>query len=110
MGIFLIIQKKNFEMSNNIITSGVYNNNNMDKFTTNKKPLSNKIMNYNDYELNTLEYKEAFEIDKRTFCEFYLSILKTNHLLIFTLFRKNDYNSKIIKILIFFISFTLFYD
>ena len=86
-------------MSNNKITSGIYKNNNFDEFITNKKPLSKTIMNYNDYELNALEYKKAFELDKRTFFEFYLSLLKTNHLLLFTFFRKNDYNSKIIKIL-----------
>ena len=66
-------------------------------------------MNLNDYELNSLQYKEALEKDKRSYCEYYLSVLKTNHLFIFTFIRKNDYNSKIIKIFLFFFCIILFY-
>ena len=63
----------------------------------------------NDYELNNLDYKEALEIDKRTYFQYYWSLLRQKHLLIFTFYTYNDYNSKIIKISLFFFSFALYY-
>ena len=65
-------------------------------------------MNKNDYELNILQYEEALLIDKRGFIEYYFSLLKINHLLLFP-FRKNDYNSLINKIYLFFFSFVLYF-
>ena len=47
--------------------------------------------------------------DKRTFLEYYISLLKTSHSFINSFLFNNDYNSKIIKIDLFFINFTLFY-
>jgi len=67
------------------------------------------IMEYNDEEKNNLKYKLALKYDKRTYIEYYLSLLKTKHLFIFSFFNNNDYNSRIIKIDLFFISFTLYY-
>ena len=66
------------------------------------------VMKKNDYEYNTLQYKEALILDKRTYFEYYLSLLKINHVLLFP-FRKNDYNSFIIKIYLFLFSFILYY-
>ena len=68
-----------------------------------------EIMEYNDEEMNNLSYKLALKYDKRNFCEFYLSLLKTKHILIFSFYNSNDYNSKIVKIDLFFICFILFY-
>ena len=62
----------------------------------------------NDFELNSLDYKEALKIDKRNYYAYYLSLLKTKHLLIFTFYIKNDYNSKIIKICLFFFFLALY--
>ena len=59
-------------------------------------------MKPNDSELNDLPYFKAREIDKRSYCEYYISLLKTGHIIIFTLFLDNDYNSRIIKIFLFF--------
>ena len=70
---------------------------------------SNTFIKYNDYELNSFSYEKALKLDKRTYCEYYISLLKTKHLLIFTFFNNNDYNSKTIKICLFFFSFALFY-
>ena len=67
-----------------------------------------KKVNYNDYELNSLTYNEAIKIDKRTYKEFYMSFLRTRHLFIFTFITKNDYNSFIIKIYLFFFGFALY--
>ena len=64
-------------------------------------------MKKNDYEFNILSYQEALKIDKRTYFAYYLSLLRINHSLLFP-FRKNDYNSFIIKIYLFFFSFTLY--
>ena len=48
--------------------------------------------NYDDYELNSLEYLEAIKYDNRTFFAIYCSILKREHLIIFTFCSRNDYN------------------
>jgi hypothetical protein len=65
-------------------------------------------MSYNDKELNSLTYKLAVSFDKRSYCEYYLSLIKTKHNLIFSFYSK-DYNSKIVKINLFFISFIIHY-
>ena len=57
-----------------------------------------KTMEYLDYEINSIPFNEAYEIDKRTFFQYYISLIKTNHILIFTFNKVNDYNSFIIKI------------
>ena len=81
-----------------------------------KSILYNKIVKikktskkYNDYELNELNYKEALKKDRRTFFQLYLSLLKTKHILIFSFFQLNDYNSYMIKIYIFFFTFAMNY-
>ena len=37
------------------------------------------IMEYNDEEINELQYDIAIKKDKRTYCIYYISLLKTNH-------------------------------
>ena len=58
---------------------------------------------------NNMQYNEAIKIDKRTFTEYYLSLLRLNQLLAFTFYTKNDNNSRIIKISIFLFSLALYY-
>ena len=70
--------------------------------------ISNKI-NYNDYELNDLSYNEALEIDKRIYFQYYLSLLKMKHILIFAFYTNTDYNSKLIKIILFLFSFSIYF-
>jgi len=65
---------------------------------------------YNDYELNSLNYKKALKIDKRTYLQYYFSLLKTKHLIIFTFYTSTDYNSRIVKISLFIFSFSLYID
>ena len=65
--------------------------------------------NYNDYELNTFSYKEASEKDKITFIEFYISLIKEKHLLIFAFFPIDDYNSMIMKLNFFFFTCFILY-
>ena len=77
--------------------------------TKDKKEIKNKdVLKYNDIELNSLLYKKALKHDKRKYFEYYISLLKSNHLLIFAFYSNNkDYNSQIIKIFLFFFSFTV---
>ena len=69
-----------------------------------------EFLKYNIYELNNLSYKEALEKDKRSYFNYCLSLIKTKHLLIFSFYPLNDYNSRIIKNLLFFISFLIFFS
>ena len=62
-----------------------------------------KVLDKTDTELNDLEYKESLLYDKRSCLEYYISLLKSQHLLIFSFYcNHNDYNSQIIKIFLVF--------
>ena len=89
--------------------------NNIENFVSSK---SNKIeslekikqiMSKNDEEINNLSYKKAIKYDKRNYFQYFVSMLKTKHIVIFIFFNNNDYNSKIIKINLFLFNFSLFY-
>ena len=60
---------------------------------------------YNDTEMNNLDYKEAIIMDNRTYCLYYISLIKSKHILISTFFYFKDYNAQIIKIYMFFFTF-----
>ena len=45
-----------------------------------------------NFELNNLEYEDALVLDKRGFVGMYWSVLKREHMIIFTFFFHNDYN------------------
>ena len=64
---------------------------------------------YIDEEINGFSYKFALQYDKRNYCQYYISLLKTQHNLICALCNNNDYNCGIIKIDLFFIGFTIEY-
>ena len=68
-----------------------------------------KLMSYSNEELNNLEYKLALKLDKRKYCEYYFSLIKTKHELIYAFFYNKDYNSKIIKIDLFLFNISLFF-
>ena len=97
----LTSEKKNLSHKNLIHIS---NSKNPKLISQNKQ-----FLNYNDYELNSLPYEKALNIDKRTYCKYYISLLRTKHLIIFTFFTHDDYNSKTIKICLFFFSFALYF-
>ena len=69
-----------------------------------------EIMEYNDKELNDLTYPLALKYDKRSFREYYFSLIKTKHDLIFSFYYNNDYNSRIIKIDLFFFGFITYFS
>ena len=56
-------------------------------------------------ELNNLQYKQALKKDKRSYCVYYFSLIKTKHLLFFSFLPLLDFNSRIIKIFLFFFNF-----
>ena len=68
-----------------------------------------KILEYNDYELNNLEYQKALEIDKRKYLEYYISLIKRKQIIIFTFYTNDDYNSKVIKMSLFLFSFSIYF-
>ena len=72
------------------------NNNNKFNITLNNvKEIEKK---FDDFELNELEYIEACEYDKRNFINIYWSLLKREHLIIFTFFIRKDHNITYIKL------------
>ena len=85
----------------NISEFGFGNGNNMKyKYIIN-------LIEQKDFELNALDYEDAIKLDKRSFFQYYISLLKNNHPFIFSFFPYEDYNSKVIKIFLFFFSFSL---
>ena len=95
------IKKKKIKINNIIIFE------NESKTNINEKV--EKIMEYNDDEINTLSYDLALQNDRRTYCQYYASLLKTRHIIIFSFCHNNNYNAKAIQIDLFFIGFTIYY-
>jgi hypothetical protein len=85
LNIFPGVKEKNFSMKKNII-----------RFNTDIRQEEKK--EYDDYELNELEYKEAIKYDKRSLLQIYWAILKREHLIIFTFINCQDYNLLYVKL------------
>ena len=60
---------------------------------------------YLNYEINLFPYEKAKQIDKRTYFQYYKSLILLNNLFIFSFYSYKDYNPYIIKICIFFFLF-----
>ena len=97
----------NNETNNNKKNKNKRNNKNKRTKSSLISILNNKknTKSYKDFELNTLDYETAKIYDKRTYTQYYISLLKENQLIIFSFFTKNDYNSRIIKNFLFFFFF-----
>ena len=74
------------------------------------KLLKNEKISLNDQELNILEYKEALIYDKRTYFQYYWSLLKKKHLILFAFIPNNDYNLQYIKISLLILSFSIYFN
>jgi len=82
------------------------NNSNTNNFNIPKEnDAPTEKLNFNDYELNTLPYKEALLYDKREVFEIYCSIIRRNHPLLFSFVPNGDYNCMIIKLDMFILKF-----
>jgi hypothetical protein len=68
-----------------------------------------KLNLYEDQELNELDYKSALIHDKRTFGQYYWSLLKKKHIILFIVLRVKDYNLLSLKISLFLLSFSLYF-
>ena len=106
--------KKKIKIKKKILIDIKHNDNSDQSFVllkknNNKKKLTfeEKIEALNDFEFGELSYEEALIKDKRTYIQSYISLIKTKHLLFFSFFQLNDYNSHMIKIFIFFFTFAL---
>ena len=81
----------------------------------NKGKIVNKLynslykQNLNDQELNTLEYELAIIIDKRTYFQYYWSLLKKKQIILFTFLPARDYNLLSLKFALFLLSFSLYF-
>ena len=90
-------------MTNKINSIYKFSEINNDNKTKESENLNSNINNnssnekLDNFELNNLEYEMAIKLDKRNFLTIYWSILKREHLLIFTFFIRNDYNIVYIK-------------
>jgi hypothetical protein len=81
----------------------------IDVFNIKVKHLKLNYGIYNDFELNTMNYRDALQIDKRNYFEYYLSLIKTKQPIIFSFFPIHDFNVFIIKICLFFLTFVIYY-
>ena len=116
------------KIKNNAIISPIIvdsNNNNSKSFSklelqkkdnlNNLENLENSHQNkessisFNDYELNSLPYRQALQYDKRSLFQYYISLLRTKHPLLFSFCPLSDYNSRLIKISIFLLFFSTVY-
>ena len=77
----------------------------------NKKEETVNYDNYNfiDEELNSLPFDLAFNYDKRTFFQYYVSLLKQKHLIIFTFCNSKDYNILVLKLSLLLASFAIYF-
>ena len=68
-----------------------------------------EIKDLNNEEINSLEYEKAIHLDKRTYFQYYISLIKKKQLIIFAFFPSNDYNLLSLKISLFILSFSLYF-
>ena len=116
-----IIKIKNYHIKklvkSNKNVSKSRKNNSFKKSKFEKEVLQNKIHNLNnginadyliDEELNLLEYNLALELDKRSFCQYYFSLIKKKQLIFFAFFSGKDYNLFSIKLSLLLTNFSLY--
>jgi hypothetical protein len=77
----------------------------MDEIKCKKK----NIISYNDLEYDTMSYKDALQNDKRTFMVIYFSFIRRKHPFIFSFIPNQDHNFSIIKMNLFFFSFSIYF-
>ena len=78
-------------------------------FEASKEINKNLEMKFTDFEINYFNYKMALNFDKRNYCEYYKSLMRMKHPIIFSFVPVKDYNTLIIKVNLFFFSFSVYY-
>ena len=107
----IIISPNINSINNNIKSEKVIidSNKELEKIKDEKNVYENiDIKKLNDQEINDLKYEIALKIDKRSYFEYYWSLLKKKHLILFTFWHSNDYNIYTIKVSLFLLSFELY--
>ena len=99
-------KEKSTNKTNNKLIHSLINKKKKRNKKRNKKINEIKV-NYNESELNMLDYIKAKKFDKRSYIEFYFSLIKTRHPLISSFLPNIDYNPMTIKICLLLFSFAL---
>ena len=107
--------KKGNKYNNNINLYNMKNKNEKNKSLTKSKKTKNILdldyVNYqtlNIQEMNSLEYNVALLVDKRTYSQYYCSLIRKKQQIIFTFIPIEDYNLVSLKISLFLVSFALY--
>ena len=107
------IKNKKFSIKNKIKNSILKRKNKPSSKVQNNlaniTPTNIKPIEYNDFELNTMDYMNAINYDKRTCFQYYIALLRIKHPLLFAFCPIKDYNTMIIKSCIFLLSFDIYY-
>ena len=93
--------------NNNFLISEKENNNM--KIGEKNETIKYEIYNFTIEELNSLSYDMACLYDKRTYFQYYISLLRQKHLIIFTFCNNQDYNIFLLKFSLFLSSFSLYF-
>ena len=107
------IKKNNVKNNNKIKTKiNIHYNNKI--ISAKPQKFLNKInnilyTNLNTQELNELSYDLALIYDKRTYMQYYCSLLRKKQLVLFAFIPENDYNLLTLKISLFLLSFSLYF-
>ena len=108
------INKYFISVNNNITIKSLFSNKDINSLgkEKNKNYLidkNNNKYNYNDEELNLLNYQEAIIYDKRTYFQYYCDLVKRKQIILFTFMLNNDYNIFDIKLALLLFSFALYF-
>ena len=99
-------KKKDSTKNNKRNKMDKYNNSNIEAIKYDYINNKNKL---NDEELNELYYELAIELDKRTYFQYYVCLLKKKHLILFAFCPSDDYNFPAVKISLLLLSFSLYF-
>ena len=105
----ILEQKTDVRTTMIIKTKQISNNKIFIEDDTNDKLEKSKIEDMNDEQINKLEYEIALIIDKRTYFQYYFSLLKKKQLFLFAFYPNNDYNLTAVKISLLILSFSLYF-
>ena len=100
------IVKKKLHSSRKINNAKIEKKGDLNPIKIRATDLSGK--NLNDEEMNSLSYKKALKLDKRSYFQYYISLIKKKQLILFTFIPTNDYNIIHLKIALFIVSFALY--
>jgi len=98
--------KNNITVSECSIIQGVLNNNRI-IIPINLNLLKNydKWLNFTNRDMNSLDINDEFEIDKRSFNEYFVDLLKNNHTILTLFYQKSILKPLFIRLIRFFFEF-----